>query len=135
MKFKFLKGVIATVAVALFIGYGVSRSVNNNSTEFDELTLANVEALADGEDFFLNGQRWTSEKQWYNDKDGNWTPDSRDCDYHSGSSNWTITIGFPKYGLGIEYQYQGSSYTSQGKYVECIRGSGNCWNGVDCVRA
>ncbi|CEN36774.1 NVEALA domain-containing protein [Capnocytophaga cynodegmi] len=54
MRLKFLKGVIATVAVALFVGYGVSRSVNNSSTEFDELTLANVEALADGEgDFYI----------------------------------------------------------------------------------
>lgn len=48
MKKKFLKGVTATVVVAL-VGYGVSRSVNNSSTELSDLTLANIEALADNE--------------------------------------------------------------------------------------
>lgn len=45
MKKKFLKGVTATVVVAL-VGYGVSRSVNNSNTELNDLVLANVEALA-----------------------------------------------------------------------------------------
>ncbi len=36
--------------VAVLVGYGVRKSVNNSSTELSELTLANVEALANGED-------------------------------------------------------------------------------------
>ncbi len=49
MKRKTLKGVVATMIVALLAGYGISKSVNNSSTELSELTLANVEALAIGE--------------------------------------------------------------------------------------
>lgn len=49
MKNKFLKGVIATAVVALVAGYGISRSVNNSNAELTDLTLANLEALADGE--------------------------------------------------------------------------------------
>lgn len=48
MKFKFLKGLVASAVVAL-IGYGVSKSVNNSNAELSELALANIEALAQSE--------------------------------------------------------------------------------------
>lgn len=37
------------MVVALVTSYGISRSVNNSNTELSDLTLANLEALADGE--------------------------------------------------------------------------------------
>lgn len=46
MRRKFLKGVLAIVFVALLVGYGISRSVNNSDAELSKLTLANIEALA-----------------------------------------------------------------------------------------
>ncbi|ATA75393.1 NVEALA domain-containing protein [Capnocytophaga canis] len=46
---KFLKGVIATAVVALVAGYGISRGVNNSNAALSDLTLANLEALADEE--------------------------------------------------------------------------------------
>lgn len=49
MKRNFLKGVITTAVLALLAGYGINKSLNNGSTELDELTLANVEALAQDE--------------------------------------------------------------------------------------
>ncbi|MFJ1489980.1 NVEALA domain-containing protein [Capnocytophaga canis] len=38
-----------TAVVALVTSYGISRSVNNSNTELSDLTLANLEALADEE--------------------------------------------------------------------------------------
>ena len=49
MKNKFLKGVIAIAVVALVAGYGISRSVNNRNAALSDLTLANLEALAQNE--------------------------------------------------------------------------------------
>ena len=54
MSFNFFRGLIATVVVALMVGYGVSRSMNNSNAELSNLAFANVEALADGEgDFYI----------------------------------------------------------------------------------
>ncbi|WP_420899090.1 NVEALA domain-containing protein [Capnocytophaga canis] len=44
------------MVVALVADYGISRSVNNSSTALSDLTLANLEALADGEIFTLKGE-------------------------------------------------------------------------------
>lgn len=137
MKKKFLKGVTATVVVAL-VGYGVSRSVNNSSTELSDLTLANIEALADGESFYFNGQYWTTEEQWYNNRSGDWKPVLRDCPTNSVSSGYTISMPLPPpfpSGSTAQYQYQEDTQTSKGKEVICVHGSGNCWNGTDCKKA
>lgn len=55
MKGKFFNGVIVII-VAVVMGYGISKSLNNSSTALDSLTSANVEALADGEIFIMKGE-------------------------------------------------------------------------------
>lgn len=49
MKLNFLKGSIATVVVVLLVGYGISRSVNDSNTRLNDLTIQNMEALANSE--------------------------------------------------------------------------------------
>ncbi|CEN36761.1 NVEALA domain-containing protein [Capnocytophaga cynodegmi] len=49
MKKNFLKGVIATAVVALVAGYGINKSMSNSGTELSDLSLTNVEALAQDE--------------------------------------------------------------------------------------
>lgn len=56
MNKKILVG-IAIVLVIAFAGYGLSKSVNNSNAELSELSLANVEALAQNE----NG----GDNSWY----------------------------------------------------------------------
>lgn len=48
MKKNLFKSLLAAGIVAVG-GYGITKSIGNDSAELDMLTLANVEALADGE--------------------------------------------------------------------------------------
>ncbi|CEN42684.1 hypothetical protein CCAND95_130051 [Capnocytophaga canis] len=57
MKSLLVIGIVATD------GYGINQSINKDTTELNELTLANLEALADGE----NGGAGTRYKICYNE--------------------------------------------------------------------
>lgn len=99
------------------VGYGISKSVNNSRAKLDSVTLANIEALADGESFTFNGQEWNDNHYWYNHIGGKWKPVEVNC-------TGTTSIGFDS----IYY-----SESFDGKMVECAYGDGNCWNGTSCT--
>lgn len=122
--------IVTTVLVSAFVTYGISKSMKNSNTELSELTLANVEALAQYEGNF-NGQEWDSDDHWYNDFGGDFTPDLRECTYNSGS--WGINIDIKPGGIGGGVSYQSPITSTQGSRIVCIHGNGNCFNGTDCI--
>ena len=142
MSFNFFRGLIATAVVALLVGYGVSRSVNNSSAEFDELTLANIEALAEGEIFngYFNGQYWTSNPN-YGDAFllsqfnyiGNFCPKKKSCSINSGGYTVRASYKNKTTGVTVKAEYHSSTSTYSGEKITCIQGFGNCWNGTGCI--
>ncbi|MFJ1489976.1 NVEALA domain-containing protein [Capnocytophaga canis] len=140
MKRKVLKGIIATAVVALVTGYGISRSVNNSSTELSDLTLANLEALAQGE------------YKMYDDDDRNvWSDffhDVFDLDYNveshpcpgqeSSTTSYTHNYGANISGTGIGANFGGTlSYTqtknNSGFERKCVGGNYESCIEIDCM--
>ncbi|MFJ1321797.1 NVEALA domain-containing protein [Capnocytophaga canis] len=62
MKSLLVIGIVATG------GYGINQSVNKDTTELNELTLANIEALAQNENGGGSADSWSC---WSNLKSGN----------------------------------------------------------------
>ncbi len=88
--------------------------VDKPLTAEQELLMRNVEALAG---FEFNNQYWDDEGHWYNIFDPDWTPKLHEC---TGEKS-----------LGLDSTY--SKVTFEGRMVTCVRGSGNCFDGTDCL--
>lgn len=126
---------IVTVCVAVVAGYGVSKSVNND-TDLEVLTLGNVEALAGGEGFWDGVKDGLS---WWGDGIGNtlkgqgWTKDEEkvreSCNIiieSSGSGSASYGGGSAS-GSGSHRQVNPSNRTD----IRCTNGNENC-TPIDC---
>lgn len=118
-KVKFLY-----VFVLLMIAALASWNVNYNSQTkgMSDLALVNVEALA----WEFNGQDWDDDHHWYN-LGNDWSPHLHPCTGTSGGGQICI-----EYILGICINW-GTSNSWNGQMVSCVFGSGNCYNGTDCI--
>ncbi|MFJ1489978.1 NVEALA domain-containing protein [Capnocytophaga canis] len=130
------------MVVALVTSYGISRSVNNSNAALSDLTLANLEALADGEVFngYFNGQYWSSKYNYgdaflfYNYRySGDFTPKLKPCTIHSGGEVIRISYEEKMTGFKAEAEFHSPTSTYSGAKITCVRGFGNCWNGTDCI--
>lgn len=90
-------------------------------------TVMNLVALG----FDFNGQSWDTEDHFYNNSGGKWKPDKIACQYTETSGGGSI--GFDLIITG-EYTFPSTSSTYPGHYISCVQGTGNCFNGTDCVR-
>ncbi|CEN36754.1 NVEALA domain-containing protein [Capnocytophaga cynodegmi] len=124
---SFFVGLI-TACVAVVAGYGVSKSVNND-TDLEVLTLGNVEALAGGEGFWndvwngivnsVQGQGWTKDEREIQEQCPNWTSSSG-----SGSASYGGASGSAS---GSHSQGNPNSRTD----IRCGVGKENC-SAVPC---
>ena len=118
---------------------GVSE-FNSEELTNNDLLIENVEALASGEGFTgkFNGQDWDTEKHFYNKIGEDWCPVKFSCTYVDGTYNAGISVnvgapgGTPSISGSLSYTSGASQYP--GHYINCHSGSGNCFNGTDCVR-
>lgn len=119
---KKILGLIAILIVTVVAVINVN--VDLRKSGMSDLSLANVEALAG---FEFNGQYWDDEHHWYN-LGNNWKPELHPCTGTSGGAN--LQIGIPNV---ISYSAGGETASWTGKMVKCVSGSGNCFNGTNCI--
>lgn len=138
MKSKMFLG-ISCVAVAIAGVMYVSKSNSVKLLEND-LLMENVEALASGEGFngTFNGTNWDTDNHFYNMFGTEWCPVLIACNVTSGSFNANVSVSVPIPGTpvtaGGSIGYNGPTSTYPGHYISCHSGSGNCYNGTDCIR-
>lgn len=131
--------VVSCVAIAIAGVLGVSE-FNSEELTNNDLLIENVEALASGEGFtgIFNGQDWDTEKHFYNKIGEDWCPVKFSCTYVDGTYNAGISVnvgapgGTPSISGSLSYTSGASQYP--GHYINCHSGSGNCFNGTNCVR-
>ena len=122
--------IVAIVVFAMTCGVALNVNISTKNNNVSDMVLANVEALTDPESFYFNGQFWTNEHQWYN-LGSNWNPIQHTCTGTSGSTGVQVCLGYNGSGVCIQWGFQNNSWT--GNMVSCLGGSGNCWNGTNCI--
>ncbi len=136
MKKKIL--IVSCVAIAIAGVWSVN-AFNTDELASNDLLMENVEALASGEGFngSFNGQKWDTDKHWYNNVGDNWCPVMLTCTYVDATSNAgvSVSVGVPG-GASVSGSLGYTSGASQypGHYISCHSGSGNCVDGTSCVR-
>ena len=120
---KKILGLLAILIITVVTVISVNKDMGKNG--MSDFSLANIEVLAD---FEFNGQYWTDEHQWYN-LGNNWKPELHPCTGTSGGGQ--ICIGWD--GFGVCISWGGNSNSWNGQMVSCKPGSGNCFNGTNCI--
>lgn len=137
MKKKILVVSIVMIAIVGIMDVGM---FNSEELADNDLLMENVEALASGEGFNgkFNGQDWDTEKHLYNNFGEEWCPVMLSCTYVDGTYNAgiSVSVGAPGSTSSISGSLGYTSGASQypGHYISCHSGSGNCFDGTNCVR-
>ena len=121
-KIKFLVIALSLVIAATLL---FTFSSKGGST----LGKANIEALADS--FTFGGQEWNDDYHWYNEVGNLWKPSITPC---IGVSQDMYEVGLGYVGFTVKViQHAGPTTIFFGRFVACIGGTGNCFNGTDCL--
>ncbi len=116
-----MKKKLVVLCLAAVLAVSAFLFIQNRYDNQNDLLLANVEALADGEYFTFNGQEWNKDYHLYNEIGEHWCPQIEECQI-----SVSVSIG---YVLGVSY-----SETINGQRVQCVTGTGNCFDGTGCIR-
>ena len=121
--------IIATVAM-------FNVNIGSKSSKLSDISLANVEALAE-ESFIFNGQQWDDASHWYSVV-GDWKPVVVACSITvsgGSSSGGSVSGGFGDGSVTIPTPTNSNSVSMSynGHFVQCQGGSGNCFDGTGCV--